>query len=73
MINDGIMKGTYVEITDMIKELLQFQDFLYKNFHNYECYKDMQPDSNQPACVYGTAKTHEFEIFEDNTIANLKF
>ena len=33
----------------------------------------MQPDSNQPACLYGTVKTHELETLEDITIANLKF
>ena len=74
MINDGIMKDTYEETTDnKLKELSQFQDFLYRNFHNYECYKDMQPDSNQPARLYGTAKTHKFETLEDITAANLKF
>ena len=67
-------KGTYVETTDnRLKELSRFQDFLYRNFHNYECYKDMKPDSNQPACLYGTAKTHKFETLEDITVANLKF
>ena len=70
MINDGIMKGTYVETTEnILKELSQFQDFLYRNFCNYERYKSMKPDSNQPACLYGTAKTHKFEFLE----ANLKF
>ena len=33
----------------------------------------MQPDSNQSACFYGTAKTHNFENLEDITVANLKF
>ena len=62
MINGGIMKDTYVETTDnTLKELSQFQDFLYKNFHNYKRYKDVQPDSNQAARLYGTAKTHKFE------------
>ena len=61
MIDDGIMKGTYLETTDnTIKELSQFQDILYRNFHNYECFKDMQPDSNQPARLYGINKTHKF-------------
>ena len=56
------MKGTYVETTDNTwKELSQFPDFLYRNFHNYEPYKDMQPDTNQPARLYGTAKTHKSE------------
>ena len=74
MIDDGIIKGTYVETTDnTLKELSRFQDFLYRNFHNYERYKDMKPDSNQPARLYGTAKTHKFETLEDITVANLKF
>ena len=74
MINDGIMKGTYVETTDnTLKELSRFLNFLYRNFFNYERYKDMQPDSNQPARLYGTAKTHNFETLEYITVANLKF
>ena len=65
MIDDGIMRG------NTLKELSRFQDFLYRNFHNYERYKDMKPDSNQPARLYGTAKTHKFETLEDITAANL--
>ena len=33
----------------------------------------MQPDSNQPATLYGTAKTHKFQSLEDITVVNLKF
>ena len=33
----------------------------------------MQPDSNQPARLYGTAKTHKFETVEDITLANMRF
>ena len=41
-IDAGIMKGPNVKTTDnMLKELSQFQDFLYRNFHNYERYKYM--------------------------------
>ena len=73
-INDGIMKGTYVETTgNKLKELSRFQDTLHRNFRNYERYKDIKPDSNQPARLYGTAKTHKFEFLEDITVANLKF
>ena len=57
MIDDGIMKGTYVETTDnTLKELSRFQDFLCRNS---ERYNDMHPDNNQPARLYGTAKTHK--------------
>ena len=74
MIDDGIMTSTYVETTNnTLKELWRFQDFLYRNLYNYERYKDMKLDSNQPAHLYGTAKTHKFETLEDITVANLKF
>ena len=70
----GIMKGTYVETTDnTLKELSRFQDFVYRYFHNYKCYKDMKPESNQPARLYGTAKTLKFETLEDITVASLTF
>ena len=73
-IDDSIIKGNYVETTDnMLKELSRFQDFLYRNFHNYEHYKDMKPDSNQPVRLYGTAKTHKYETLEAITVANLNF
>ena len=74
LIDYGIMKGTHVETNDnTLKELLLFQDFLYRNFRNYERYEDMQPDSNQPARLYGTAKTHKFESLENIIVVNLKF
>ena len=74
MIDEGIMKDTSVGTTDnTLKALSRFQNFPSRNFHNYEHYKDMQPDSNQPARLYGTAKTHKFETLEDITVANLKF
>ena len=33
----------------------------------------MQPDSNQPARLYGTTKTQKFETLEDITVGNLRF
>ena len=67
MINDNIMKGTYVETNDnTLKELS-------RNLQNYERYKDIQPDSNQPAHLYGTAETHKLDTLEEITVANLKF
>ena len=74
MIDDDIMKGTYVENADnTLKKLSLVHEFLYRNFHNYQCYKDMQPDRNQTAHLYGTAQTNTFETLEDITVANLKF
>ena len=37
-----------------------FQDFLCQNFKKYEHYNEMNPESNEPAKIYGTAKTHKF-------------
>ena len=36
-------------------------------------YEDMKPVSNQPGRIHATAKMHEFDLLDDNTIANLKF
>ena len=42
MIDDVIMKETYVEITgNTLKELSQFQYFLHRHFYNNEHYKDI--------------------------------
>ena len=42
MIDDVIMKETYVEITgNMLKELSRFQYFLHRHFYNNEHYKDI--------------------------------
>ena len=50
MIDDAIIKGTDLETTDStLKELWRFQDFLYRDLHNYKRHKVMKPDSNQPA------------------------
>ena len=74
MINDSIKKGTYLETTDnTLKELSRFQESLYRNFCNYEHYKDMNPDRNQPARLYGTTKTPRFEFLEGIIVASLKF
>ena len=73
-LNRNLMKSTYVETTDnTFQELPRFQDFLYRNSHNHECYKDMQSDSNQWPHLYGLAKTHKFETLQAITVANLKF
>ena len=70
MIGDGIRKVTYVETTDNAS---RYQNFLYRSLSNQERYEDMQPDSNQPATLYGTAKTHKFQSLEDITVVKLKF
>ena len=56
MVHDSIIKGTYIEITDMLKK--NYWDF--RTFF-IEILNVMKPDSNQPARLYGAAKTHKFE------------
>ena len=74
MIDNGIMKGTYVETTKQhVRKSIVIPGLFYRNFHNYERYKDVQPDSNQLARLYETAKTHKLETLEGITVANLKF
>ena len=74
MLEDGISKGTYKRTDDTtLQDLKRYQDFLYRNFYNYEHYKKMYPQSNQPAKLYGTAKTHKFNDTNDITINQLKF
>ena len=55
------------------KEIHIHRKFIHRKFYNYEQYKNMKPDSNQPACLYGIAKTHKLENLEEITLANLKF
>ena len=67
--NDGIQNGIY----KLAEDNKHFRSFLYRNFKEYEYYDKMWPESNQPAQLCGTAKTHEFNNIDDITINNLKF
>lgn len=61
MIQDGINKGTYkIKQEDTLQDLKHFQNFLRRNFKNYQNYKEIYPKSNQPSRIYGTAKAHKF-------------
>ena len=74
MIDEGIQKGVYAPTVDnTLKDLKHFRDFLYRNFKNYDKYEEMLPPSNQPAQLYGTAKTHKFNTTDDITLDELKF
>ena len=58
MIEEGVKKGIYQKTEDTtFEDLKKFQDILYRNFYTYKHYKSMYPHSNQPAKLYGTAKT----------------
>ena len=74
MIQGGIKDGIYEETEDTtLKELKRFQDFLSRNFKKNDKYTEMYPSSNQPAKLYGTAKTHKFDKIDDITVESLKF
>ena len=74
MIDDGIAKNVYTPTTDTtLKDLRTFKDFLYRNFKNHGKYDKMVPQSNQPARLYGTAKTHKFSSFDEITVESIKF
>ena len=52
----------------------KIRDFLHCNLKKkFAKYEDMKPVSNQPGRIHATAKMHEFDLLDDNTIANLKF
>ncbi|XP_066934351.1 uncharacterized protein [Clytia hemisphaerica] len=74
MIDDGINNGIYKQAEDTtLHDLKIFKDFLYRNFNKYEHYKDMIPTANQPAQLYGLAKTHKFNNINNIDVRNLKF
>ena len=61
MINKVIESGTYVECEDTtLSDLKLFQDFLRRNFKNYERCDKMRTVANQPTKLFATVKTHKF-------------
>ena len=74
MIEEGIKNGTYAEAGDTtMQDLKRFQDFLRRNFRKYEHYNEMYLECNEPAKMYGTAKTHKFGRTDNIEIKKLKF
>ena len=73
MIDKGIQEVHAKTEDNTLQDLKRFQDFLYRNFSKYEKYNDMLASSNQPAQLYGTAKTHKFDDINDVTVDSLKF
>ena len=68
MIEEGIANGKYVVTEDnTLKDLKSFQDFLTRNFKSSLPLNKIKPTSNQPAFLYGTAKTHKFQNPEQIT------
>ena len=73
MIENGLEDGTYTECDDTtFEDLNHFRDFLYRHFKSHPKYKKMLPASHRPARMYGSAKTHKFDNYEDITVENLK-
>ena len=73
MIKEGLTYGTCVKCTDTtIKDLEHFQQFITHHFTEHTKYEKMLPDTNQPAELYGTARTHKFENYDDIKMDNLK-
>ena len=55
-----------------LKDLKSFQDFLTRNFKSSLPLNKIKPTSNQPAFLYGSAKTHKFQNPEQITKDNRK-
>ena len=73
MIEKGLEDGTYVESEDTtLEDLKHFKDFLYRNFKKHPKYSKMLPKSHRPARMYGSAKTHKFDSYDQITVENLK-
>ena len=68
MVEEGIANGKYVMTEDnTLKDLKSLQDFLTRNFKSSLPLNKIKPTSNQPAFLYGTAKTHKFQNPEQIT------
>ena len=73
MINEGILKGKYVETADRTrKDLKHFQDFLCRHFYKTKYYDGLRPVSNQPARFFAAAKRHKFDTIEYLNVKDLK-
>ena len=73
MINEGINDRKYVTSNDTtLNDLHNFQQFIYRNFKDHKCYKELRPTANQPARLFATAKTHKFESYKNININDLK-
>ena len=73
LISKGINLNKYTLCEDtIINDLNNFQAFLYRNFKKHKNYKDMYPNSNQPARFFATAKSHKFNSLADINLKDLK-
>ena len=75
LINDRIRKGVYVieENENTLTELKSLQNFIYRNFKQYEKHKEMKPTSSQAARLFATVKTHKFTDTKQINISNSKY
>ena len=66
-------KEIYETLRDTnLDDLIKCQSFFRRNFKNYGNYDKMKIVSSQPAKLYGTAKTHKFNIINDIISASIK-
>ena len=69
MSQEGIKDGIYEETEDTtLNNLKRFQDFLSRNFKKNNKHREMYLSSNQPAKLYGKAKTHKFDKIDGITV-----
>ena len=54
----------YLYLQKLTIDFKNLPEFLYRNFKDYKIHDDMSSVSNQPFKLYGTAKTHKFEIID---------
>ena len=72
LIKEGIREGKYEKTCDTTTpDLLSFQNFLQRNFKTILSLDKIKPTSNQPAFLYGTAKTHKFHTLDQITADNI--
>ena len=69
-LNNKFPEETFEDTT--LKDLSHFQNFIRNNFKDHPQYKKMMPDQHQPARLYGTAKTHKFDSYDEITTDNIK-
>ena len=73
LIQEGIQDSKFVETTDTTNsDLVSFQNFRPRNFKTILPLDKIKPNSNQPAFLHGTAKTHKYSTPDDITADNIK-
>ena len=72
LIQEGITDSKYIETTNTNSGLDSFQNFRPRNFKTILPLDKIKSNSNQPAFLHGTAKTHKYSTPDDITADNIK-